>query len=247
MRIPRIFQVFPSNVKQWMLNEQAARHLSKVLRLRAGDHLIVFNGDGHDYCAQMTRVQYPSVEIKILDQIQENRESPLYIHLGQAISKGDRMDYTLQKATELGVGAITPLFSTRSEVHLLKGERLEKKMAHWQKVIISACEQCGRNRIPTLFLPKTLLEWINGVQETRKWVLDHEGMCRLRETGLPKTVALLVGPEGGLTSEEKESAYQQGFEGLQLGPRTLRTETASVVGITVLQCWAGDMARFQQD
>jgi 16S rRNA (uracil1498-N3)-methyltransferase len=242
MRTPRIFQDIPlAALQTFTLSEQAARHLIAVLRCKQGDKLVVFNGDGCEHPAIISSVKHHSIDVEVVEKVEKNLESPLLLHLGQAISKGDRMDYTLQKATELGVAFITPLFSTRSEVHL-KGERLEKKMNHWRKVITSACEQCGRNKIPTLFTPQMLSFWIREREENTKFVMDHRETLGLQTSMGSTSIALLVGPEGGLTLQEKEEAMNQGFKGLRLGPRVLRTETAGVAAISILQFWAGDMA-----
>lgn len=242
MKIPRIFQEVPLNaLDKFTLNEQAARHLMAVLRFKQGDKLILFNGDGCEYPAIITNVRHHAIDVEVVSKIDKNIESPLLLHLGQVISKGDRMDYTLQKATELGVTSITPLFSNRSEVHL-KGERLEKKISHWQKVIASACEQCGRNKIPMLFAPQMLSTWVRKRDEDVQFVMDHRETMGLKNSIPAKSTALLVGPEGGLTFQEIEDAKAHGFLGLKLGPRVLRTETAGVAAITILQFWAGDMA-----
>lgn len=245
MRVPRIFQDIPLEIyKRVWLDEGATRHLMSVLRLKVGDKLILFNGDGLEYPSLISQLTSRKLEVEIKERVEKTVESPVTLHLGQVISKGERMDYTLQKATELGVSEITPLFSIRSEVHL-KGEREERKMAHWQKVLISACEQCGRNRIPTLYSPKKVEIWVNAMKQDQvetKLFLDHRSQASLKQAPLSRSIALLIGPEGGLTFEEKHYAEQKGFQGLRLGPRILRTETAGVVAISLLQYLTGDLS-----
>jgi 16S rRNA (uracil1498-N3)-methyltransferase len=241
MRIPRIFQntaLHPTSTLT--LSHEAAHHLRNVLRFKIGDNLILFNGDGNEYPAKIIDIKHDVVKVDVLEGLQLNKESPLRIHLGQAISKGDRMDTTLQKATELGVTEITPLFSARSEVRL-KGEREEKKKQHWQKVLISACEQCGRNRLPQLNPPMTLEAWLKDRKEHTKIMLEVQSKESLKKGSITSSIALLVGPEGGLDVKERLSAEQQGFISLAMGPRTLRTETAGMVAIALLQFMGGDL------
>lgn len=239
MRIPRIYQNIDPVPQTLRLDENAARHLNTVLRLKVNDKFILFNGDGHEYLAVITNIKKHSIEAGIEDSILKDLESPLKIHLGQAISKGERMDFTLQKATELGVTEFTPLVSTRSEVRL-KGERAEKKQMHWQKVITSACEQCGRNRIPQLHSSVSLPEWVKQSGEGTKLILNHTATHRLKDISLQNAIFLLAGPEGGFTQEEKSYAEANGFLSVRMGPRVLRTETAALVAITALQWVAGD-------
>lgn len=243
MRVPRIFQEGPLQAHQrLLLDGDATRRLMSVLGLKTGDKLILFNGDGLEYPSIISQVTHHKLEVEIKDCIDKNVESPLDIHLGQVISKGERMDYTLQKATELGATSITPLFSTRSEVRL-KGEREERKMIHWQKILVSACEQCGRNRIPTLYSPQTVEVWVHRVSDYQtKLLLDHRSQNSLKDISVMGPIALLIGPEGGLTFQEKQYAEQKGFQGIKMGSRILRTETAGVVAIALLQYLSGDMA-----
>lgn len=248
MRIPRVFQNRPLDFPlQFYLDEAAANHLITVLRLDVHNQIILFNGDGNEYPAIITHINRKSVEVNIKNKIEKNRESPLKIHLGQAIAKGERMDLIVQKATELGVTEITPLFSTRSEVRL-KGEREQKKLNHWHKVIQSACEQSGRNHMPALYSPVQIHEWINNVSDTVghiKIMLDTQAQHSLNRDLLKqsKTIYLLIGPEGGLSVEEKLFAEKNNFSGILLGPRILRTETASLAALSVLQYLAGDFCQ----
>lgn len=241
MRVPRIFQNQTlSPFSRITLDEHASRHLLTVLRLEKGHKIILFNGDGYEYPAEIVQTKRHSLEVKIKESIAKNFESPLKIHLGQVVTKGEKMDYILQKATELGVTNITPLFSTRAEVRL-KGDRSEKKMEHWQKVLFSACEQCGRNRIPVLNPPLKLPDWVAARTESINLVLDHRSERSLKSMPLKNPVAILVGPEGGLTFEEKMLSERHGFTRVHLGPRILRAETAGLVAVTLLQALAGDL------
>lgn len=235
----RIFINQPLSVgARLTLPEAAARHLVQVLRHGAGDSFIAFNGMAGEYTARLESVgkREALAHIESFDAV--DRESPLQLTLVQCVSKGDRMDYTLQKAVELGVTRIVPLLSERSVVKL-DAERWEKKMEHWQGVVISACEQSGRTRVPALDLPQKLL---NGLPQSEglKLVLAPGRGMSLRRLPASKAVTLLVGPEGGLSASEITYAQQQGYTGLTLGPRILRTETAGVAALAALQSHWGD-------
>ncbi|WP_101758535.1 16S rRNA (uracil(1498)-N(3))-methyltransferase [Oceanicoccus sp. KOV_DT_Chl] len=239
MRIPRIYVAQPLTEHQTTeLNEASSHYISKVLRLNEGAPLILFNGQGGQFDACIEAVSKKWVTVTVQQQHLLETESPLSIHLGIAISKGDRMDWVIQKATELGVTEITPLLSARVELKL-KGERLEKKLQHWQKIAISACEQCGRNRIPTVHKLLGIDQWLTSVQADKKLVLHHRTEQTLNSDDEVNKTALLIGPEGGLNETEINDAEKNGFQAMQLGPRVLRTETAPLVAITLLQSvWA---------
>ncbi|MDX1467394.1 MAG: 16S rRNA (uracil(1498)-N(3))-methyltransferase, partial [Halomonas sp.] len=176
-----------------------------------------------------------------LEAVEPGRgESPLAVHLGQAISKGDRMDYAIQKAVELGVATITPLYTEHGDVRL-KGERAAKKLAHWQAVAASACEQCGRATLPPVHAPMGLGEWLAARDEALRLVLHPGTAGALEQAEAPASVAVLIGPEGGLAEAEVEAARTSGFAPLSLGPRVLRTETAPVVALSLLQARFGDL------
>jgi len=242
MRCPRIYsaQVLALGA-QVTLEADAAHHLARVLRLPIGSPLILFNGDGNEYPAEIIALDKKNVVVVISNVLTEARESPLAIHLGVAISKGERMDWVIQKATELGVTEISPLQSERVEVRL-HGEREEKKLAHWRAVAISACEQCARNRIPVINDVRPLFNWIENIQVDAKFVLHHRSVAVLdAQNAAPKSVALLIGPEGGLSEAEIGTAEQRGFQPLRLGPRVLRTETAPLAALSVLQFLWGDL------
>lgn len=242
MRVPRIYQA--SNLSPFskiMLDPQAALHVLTVLRLKKGHKLILFNGDNQEYPAEIIYIHRQKVEVQLKESILKNFESPLNLHLGQVITKGEKMDYLLQKATELGVTRITPLFSTRGEVRL-KDERAEKKREHWLRILQSACEQCGRNTIPHLEPFCKLPEWVSARSEPFKCLLDHRAEESLTTCPIQNPICILIGPEGGLTFEEKIMAERFGFKSFHLGPRILRSETAGIAAITLLQARIGDLA-----
>jgi 16S rRNA (uracil1498-N3)-methyltransferase len=223
------------------LEEGPARHLTQVLRLKAGAEIILFNGDGHDYRARLDEVTKRSTGARI-EQRLEPAEAPaaLQIQLAIAISKGERMDFAIQKAVELGVSGITPLVSERCVVRL-PGERLEKKLQHWRQVVIAACEQSGRRRIPLCHEVMDLPEWLASGTTRGGLLLDHRGARSLPELDPPQgEISLLIGPEGGLSEMERTLAATAGFTGVRLGPRVLRTETAPLAAIAVIQALWGD-------
>jgi len=241
MRATRIYSEQPLAAgTQLALAAGPAHHIAKVLRMQPGQALILFNGDGHEYAASITAIDKREVIVSLGEAIPTERESPLAVHLGIAISKGERMDWVVQKAVELGVAEITPLVSERVEVRL-QGERAEKKRQHWAGVATAACEQCGRNRLPEINAIGSLRDWLKNVQAERKFVLHHRSAQPLVAAQPPRSVALLIGPEGGLSATEISAAEQAGFASLQLGPRVLRTETAPLVALSLLQFVWGDL------
>ncbi|QYJ93216.1 16S rRNA (uracil(1498)-N(3))-methyltransferase [Shewanella spartinae] len=243
MRIPRIYQ--PGNYdlnQQLMLDEEAAGHVGRVLRMGAGEQLELFNGDGHNYLTEIVAASKKNVEVRVLSKEENDNESPLNLHLGQVISRGDRMDFTLQKSVELGVNTITPLFSERCGVKLT-GERLEKKIQQWQKIVISACEQSGRSTVPEVRPAMQLDDWCGEATQALKLNLhpraDHGINGLVMET--PR-VRLLIGPEGGLSPQEIAMTETHAFTDVLLGPRVLRTETAALTAISALQLKFGDLS-----
>ncbi|MEO7762654.1 MAG: 16S rRNA (uracil(1498)-N(3))-methyltransferase [Casimicrobiaceae bacterium] len=218
-------------------------HAIRVRRLRTGDELILFGGDGVEALARLVTVDRDQATAEVRSVTAVERESPVAVTLLQGISSGDRMDYTLQKAVELGVVAIVPVLAERSIVRLT-GDRADKRNAHWRQVVISACEQCGRNRIPDVSPQMTLrdtLSKFSAAGTMHRFVLSVEGGHRLRELAIPSNpVALLAGPEGGLTALEETAARDAGFAPLSLGPRVLRTETAAVAALAAMQAIWGD-------
>ncbi|MDE1464219.1 16S rRNA (uracil(1498)-N(3))-methyltransferase [Spartinivicinus poritis] len=240
MREIRVYSPFtPQEQTIIELSESAAAHIGRVLRMKPDQNLTVFNGEGISYQTTIIEVTKKHVSVKLEYDNTTNVESPLYTHLGQSLSRGERMDYAIQKATEMGISEITPLFSERCEVKLA-GDRIKKRMAHWQQVIISACEQCGRSRLPIINPPQTLDNWVRQVQADQKLVLHHRTEQTLQAMSQPTSVAVLIGPEGGLSSNEIQLAEQQCFSPLALGPRVLRTETAPIAVLTLLQAQWGD-------
>jgi 16S rRNA (uracil1498-N3)-methyltransferase len=224
------------------LSDNAAAHATRVLRLQVGDTINLFNGDGFDYACELISIKKNEVTAKVNTNEVINNESPLNITLLQGISSGDRMDYTLQKATELGVTSIQPIATERSVVKL-SAERAQKRLDHWQNVVISACEQCGRAKIPPVLVPKTLENWLatNSQANATRILLNPLGAKHLAE--LPKSsqdIQLLIGAEGGLTPAEIKVAIDKGFQSIILGPRILRTETAALTSIAVMQMLWGD-------
>ena len=226
------------------LNDHAGAHLVRVLRLRAGDSVRLFNGDGHDYLATLTLAGKTGCTAQIEDAVRIDSESPLNIHLLQAIARGEKMDLILQKATELGVSEISPISTERTEVKL-DAERSERRMAHWLGVLRAACEQCGRARVPTLNAPRDLATCLAELAPGHRVSLQPQAVQALPRLHVAagRPIQLLIGPEGGLSERDLLAAEVAGFENYRLGPRILRTETAGLVAIAVLQASAGDLAQ----
>lgn len=223
------------------LSPQASQHVGVVLRMKPGEPLTLFSGDDREFLARIEDVKKKQVLVRLESVKTLSRESPLTIHLAQAISKGDRMDFVMQKAVELGVTSITPIFSQRCVVSLDQ-ERLAKKIQQWQAIVISSCEQSGRNRVPVVHQPVSIEHYLKQAEATFKLVLDPKANNSWRNyESIPKEITLLIGPEGGLADHEIDDALAQGFHGLALGPRILRTETAAITALSVLQALAGDL------
>lgn len=241
MRVPRIFtgQALAAGA-ELALEPGPSQHLARVLRMGPGDELQLFDGSGLEYRARIVAADKRQVTVVLLDAHPGLAESPLRIHLGIGISRGERMDLVVQKATELGVAAISPLYTQRTEVRL-RGEREARKRQHWRQVIVSACEQCGRSIIPIVYEPTALSQWLESADGERRFVLHHRATAAPEGAQLPASVSLLVGPEGGLSEAEIGSAEAAGFESLALGPRILRTETAPLAALAILQARWGDM------
>lgn len=225
-----------------VLPAAAAHHLSRVLRATVGDEVTLF-GAGVEYAATITHIDRHGVTVKLAAGVAVSRESPLPCTLVQAISSGERMDYTLQKAVELGVQAIRPIYSERSVVRL-DAKRTQTRLAHWRQVAASACEQCGRNEVPEVSAPVTMIDWFAhlvapGADELRL-LMSPRADRRLPDFAPPATVMLLAGPEGGFTDTEIDLAYERGFAGVCLGPRTLRTETAALAALAAINTLWGD-------
>ncbi|WP_019674674.1 16S rRNA (uracil(1498)-N(3))-methyltransferase [Arsukibacterium perlucidum] len=242
MRIPRIYtpQALAAN-HSLQLDNDAANHVGRVLRMQAGQALQLFNGDGNNYPATITEVSKKQLTVNISDAQANPVESPLSIHLGQAISRGDRMDFAIQKAVELGVTEITPLFTERCGVKL-DGERLSKRNEQWQKIAISACEQSGRSVIPVVHPAINLDQWLAQSTNSLQLTLDPRASATIKTLTASQHIRLVIGPEGGFTDIEVAATSLAGFTGIQLGPRVLRTETAALSAISALQLQFGDLA-----
>jgi 16S rRNA (uracil1498-N3)-methyltransferase len=241
MRAPRVFVDLPLVSGQRItLPPKTSQHLVQVLRLRAGDRLVLFNGDGRDYSASLVRPSRRDalVEIGIAGDLEP--QPSLELHLAIGVSKGERMDFALQKSIELGATGVTPLFTRRSVVRLSE-DRLEKRMVHWKGVIQSACEQSGRRRLPELYSATDLDIWL-GQPHPCPIVLDHRTSTTLLDIPAPAgKITLLVGPEGGLAETERSVALSAGFRAVRLGPRILRTETAPLAALAAVQMLWGDL------
>jgi 16S rRNA (uracil1498-N3)-methyltransferase len=221
----------------------AAVHVTRVLRLVAGDPLTVFNGDGSDYPARLTAVRGSSIELEVLERLPARPESPLKIALVQGIARAERMDLIVQKATELGVAAIQPVATVRSIVRL-DADSAQRKLAHWRGIVIAACEQCGRARLPAIALPLPLPDWLASPapEPVRRLQLAVDAPESLASTAAgAAAIELLIGPEGGLDENERISAAGAGYRRCSIGPRVLRTETAALAALAVLQASAGDL------
>ncbi len=226
-----------------VLPESAAAHLVRVLRLREGDACVLFNGDGYDYAARICAVGKREVTAELLSTDAVDKESPLAITLVQGIARGEKMDLILQKATELGVAHVVPVLAERTEVKL-DAERSAKRMWHWRSVIVSACEQSGRARVPSLSAPAALATAAGTLApECLKFTLDPEGEHSLTSVPAPGMggVSIAIGPEGGWSPRDRDTLRAAGFSGLRLGPRVLRTETAGLAAIAALQARFGDL------
>jgi 16S rRNA (uracil1498-N3)-methyltransferase len=217
-----------------------SRHLANALRRKAGDLVTLFDGSGGEYTGSITAIERGSVRVQVRGHDPIDREAALPVFLGLAVSRGERMDYAVQKSTELGVAELFPLLTERTEVRL-KSDRLEKKRQHWQQIAYSACEQCGRNRPPVVHGPQPLFQWLTAAPGDCRLVLHHRSTESLAATPRPDSACLLIGPEGGLSDLEISAALEAGFTPLQLGPRVMRTETAPVAALAVLQFHWGDL------
>ena len=244
MRLTRCPVALPLQPGQTLaLPEDAANHLVRVMRLREGDACVLFNGDGSDYAATLLAVGKREVQVRIDAARALDNESPLAITLLQGIARGEKMDLILQKATELGVAAIVPVNAERTEVKL-DAARAEKRVAHWNNVVTSACGQSGRARIPALSPPQALAAAAAALPaQSLRLTLDPLGGHRL--SALPPApaggVVIAIGPEGGWSPRDRQQLGDAGFQGLQLGPRILRTETAGLAAIAALQARLGDL------
>ena len=243
MRLTRVHVDTPLGAGRTIdLPEDAAGHLARVLRLGVGDRCVLFNGDGHDYPARLLEVGKRTVRVEVERGMPVENESPLRVTLLQSVARGEKMDLILQKATELGVAAVHPAWSQRSEVKL-DGARAGKRLAHWRSVVTSACEQSGRARVPEVPAPVALSQALAALPTpSLRLILDPEGTRALShlQAGADRPVVVAIGPEGGWSPLDLEQLRANGFEGMRLGPRILRTETAGLAVLAALQACYGD-------
>lgn len=244
MRLSRVYLDAPLEANSLIaLPRETAHYLSNVLRLRIDDELLVFNSQQGEFRARVASVAKRAVDIELLELnrglIQAASQQSLSLHLFLGLSRGDRMDFAVQKSTELGVTEITPVYTEYGEVRL-KPERLDKKLQHWQKIAISACEQSGRLHVPTIQNPISLFELPSG-ECVNRWMLEPRGTDTLPESISDNSIELLVGPEGGFSAAEIDWAQHNSFRIVALGSRILRTETAPVAALAILQHKYGDM------
>ena len=223
------------------LPEAAVGHLVRVLRLQAGDAIVLFNGDGCDYPARLTHAGKRAADAEVLERHPLDNESPLSITLAQGIARGEKMDLVLQKATELGVVRIAPVQTERTEVRL-DAERAAKRLAHWRGVVLGACEQSGRARVPELLEPQSLASFAAATGAGHRFLLDPQAERGIAQAGVlaGESVTLLIGPEGGLSERDRLTARAGGYVGLRLGPRVLRTEPAGMAAIAAFNAQYGD-------
>jgi 16S rRNA (uracil1498-N3)-methyltransferase len=242
MRVPRLYVDQPLAVGVPVaLDPHSARYLRSVLRLSEGDSVVIFDGRGGEYRAVLETGGKTSARVIANKFDPVERESPLHIHLAIGISRGERMDLVVQKATELGIAEITPLFTQRCEVKLNQARTI-KKNQHWRQIAINACQQCQRNRLPDVRPAVNIGEWLRSSQCGLKLLLDHRGECGIAQHApIDNQVVLLVGPEGGFDASEILAAERAGFLPIGLGPRVLRTETAPIAALGILQALWGDL------
>ncbi|MDQ2995060.1 MAG: 16S rRNA (uracil(1498)-N(3))-methyltransferase [Pseudomonadota bacterium] len=240
MRITRLFLAEPlAESTEVVLPAEASHYVLRVLRMHEGEPIIVFNGEGGEFHGVL-HPQKNAAVVVITQFVPRDIESPVAIHLGQGISRGEKMDYVVQKAVELGVAELTPLFTERCGVKMDE-EKIEKRIQHWQKIAQSACEQSQRNCVPRIHAPQPLQAWLVARTEQLKLLCHFEQKDNEKLTESYASCALLVGPEGGFTDEEISSAFTNQFQPFTLGPRVLRTETAAVAALTKVQTLWGDI------
>jgi 16S rRNA (uracil1498-N3)-methyltransferase len=224
---------------QITLDANATRHVVQVLRLEKNDPIVLFDGSGTDYDAELTLCRKSECQARVIGIRSREKPAKLSLHLALGISRGERMDFSLQKAVELGVNTISPIFTERTVVQL-KGERLQQRLNHWQGIVRHACEQSGRSLLPALNPAQKLNSFLNG-HTGMGLLLDHRATQRIHDIAKPSaSITLLVGPEGGLSEAERHLANQQGFSAICLGPRVLRTETAPLAALAAMQTLWGD-------
>ena len=225
-----------------LVSGSAANHIARVLRLGVGDALTLFDGQGGEYQARIEALKKDAVVVEVGAHEAIERESPLVVTLAQGISRGERMDWVMQKATELGVRRIVPLVTERTMVRL-DAHHAQKKWQHWRGIVVAACEQCGRNRLPELIAPVEYHEFLGNEvpKDEMRLLLSPAASLRIGTIKPAEKITLLIGPEGGLAPDEGAAAIAKGFVGVQLGPRILRTETAAIAALAALQQEFGDL------
>lgn len=242
MRVTRVYVAAPlASGTRVTLEGSAASHVTRVLRLRVGETLTLFNGLGGEFAASIDKAHGGEVTVAVGEHRPIERESPLTLTLAQGVSRGERMDLVVQKATELGVSRLVPVLTERSVVRL-DARQAERKLSHWRAIVTGACEQSGRNRLPELAPPLPLREFLREARGATRLLLSPAATSKI--DALPRPVAqvtVLIGPEGGLAEAEHEAATAAGFTAVRLGPRVLRTETAAIAALTLLQREFGDL------
>ncbi|HEY1898313.1 MAG TPA: 16S rRNA (uracil(1498)-N(3))-methyltransferase [Steroidobacteraceae bacterium] len=242
MRLNRVYAEAPVRGRaQLDLTGTAAHHVTRVLRLRVGDPLVLFDAAGGEYTASVGALSRDTVRVTVGEYREVNRESPLHVTLAQGISRGERMDVVVQKATELGVQHIVPLLAERTVVRLDEAQAA-KRLRHWRAIAVAACEQCGRNQLPEISAPMSLQDFlVSDYPQGLRLVLSPHGGMKAQELPASAAATLLIGPEGGLSDAEQAAARAAQFTGLVLGPRILRTETAALAALAVIQQQLGDL------
>jgi 16S rRNA (uracil1498-N3)-methyltransferase len=243
MRLTRVHVSEPlSSGRRHTIEGDAANHIARVLRLEPGAALTVFDGRGGEYSARIEAVRKNAVIIEVQARSPTSRESSLSLTLAQGVSRGERMDWVVQKATELGVTAIVPILTERTVVKL-DARQSERKLAHWHGIAVAACEQSGRDRLPDIVAPLALHDFLRGIDpQTTRLLLSPTGTQRAADLKAPeRKIVVLIGPEGGLAETEQRAAIGAGFLAVRMGPRILRTETAAVAALTLLQHQFGDL------
>ncbi len=242
--MPRFFRFFVSEPleegKELWLQGERFHYISNVLRFKKGDELTIFNGKGGEFVSEIVEILKGKILVRLKCYLAKDVESPLKIHLGQIVSKKEHMDYTIQKATELGVITFTPLFGDRSEVKL-SSDRLNTRLERWRKIIIHACEQSGRNYLMDLRTPMSFKEYVSVTFSTPLLFLEPKASNKISNLPGTRELSLVIGPEGGFSEQELIILNEYGALGVNLGPRILRTETAGLVGISILQSIWGDI------
>jgi 16S rRNA (uracil1498-N3)-methyltransferase len=240
MRLTRVFSDHPLGAhRELALGASAAAHVGRVLRLAVGAELTVFDGRGGEYPATIVESRGTVLRVRLGDHRPLERESPLEITLAHGLARGERMDWAVQKATELGVAVLAPLITERSVVKL-DVRQAAKRREHWRGVAIAACEQCGRNRLPEVLSPTAYGEWLATARAGVRLLFDPTAASGLQTIGKVSAVTLLIGPEGGLSPAERTLAVDAGFKPVRMGPRVLRTETAAIAAVSALQALLGD-------